>query len=172
MPGPLETHDLRHTGTADKRVHNQKAKWSHGGRPALAHPGLFHDLPSTRPAKPESTVLGRRQRTRNIQHIETAAKIDLRKDVREALDAGTSEPSAGDYYDLAEFQDEAVAHPYEVNGETIFKNMVDKAIEKFEIKETEKLVKEYEFITRESEISIGYLAADDDDFELVDRYQL
>jgi hypothetical protein len=123
--------------------------------------------------------VNRRERTRDTQHTVTAAKIDLRHDVREALDAGTSDSSgaedhtnpAADATVIGDYPNETVAHPYEVTGETIFKDMVDKAVEKFEIKETEKLVKEYEFITRESELSIGYLA-DDDDFELVDRYQL
>jgi hypothetical protein len=179
MSGSFDTHDLRQAGTAAKRVHNHKAKWSHGGRPARCHPGIFDDLPITRPAKPEPSSVNRRERTRDTQHTVTAAKIDLRHDVREALDAGTSDSSgaedhtnpAADATVIGDFLDETVAHPYEVTGETIFKDMVDKAVEKFEIKETEKLVKEYEFITRESELSIGYLA-DDDDFELVDRYQL
>ncbi|KAL3463610.1 hypothetical protein BJX64DRAFT_117343 [Aspergillus heterothallicus] len=183
MSGSFDTHDLRQAGTAAKRAHNQKAKWSYGGRPAHCHPDLFVNHPITRPAKPESDTWSRRERTRSTQHTVTAAKIDLRNDVREALDSGTSESSgAEDYSDpsadatvIGDFQDDAAvtagAHPYEVTGETIFKDMVDKAVEKFEIKETEKLVKEYEVITRDSEISLGYLA-DDDDFELVDRYQL
>ncbi|KAL2850637.1 hypothetical protein BJY01DRAFT_245337 [Aspergillus pseudoustus] len=180
MSGSFDAHDLRQAGTAAKRVHNQKAKWTYGGRPARCHTGVSDNFPITRPAKPELDILGRRWQRQRTQHTVTAAKIDLHNDVREALDAGTSESSGTeDHHDPAadatvirEFQDEAAAsaHPYEVTGETIFKDMVDKAVEKYETKETEKLVKEYEVITRESEISIGYLA--DDDFELVDRYQL
>ncbi|KAI9375530.1 hypothetical protein BJX61DRAFT_117244 [Aspergillus egyptiacus] len=181
MSGSLDTNDLRQAATAAKRAHNQKAKWVYGGRTA---PGrvysILADLPVTRPAKPHSESRRRRRQERacNVHNHFTAAKINFRDDVQEALDVATSDSSGlEDHCDAdanvredSPEQDDA-ALLYEVSGETVFKDVVDKAVEKFETKETEKLVKEYEFITTESEIAIGYLA-DDDDFELVDHVHL
>lgn len=172
--------DLRQAGTAAKRVYDKKAKWVHGGR--TSRPGvvtLDGILPITRPAKPESTSWNKRQRVRDAQRGSTTAKIDFHNDVREALDDATSDSSAvedrGDLVVSTTIPE--VCHGsgpvdlYEVSGQTLFNDMIDKAVEKFETKETEKLVKEYEFITRESEISTGYLA-DEDEFELVDHVKL
>ncbi|KAL2832550.1 hypothetical protein BDW59DRAFT_106000 [Aspergillus cavernicola] len=181
MSGSIDTHDLRQAGTAAKRAHDQKAKWVYGGR--TARHGLdpvISNLPITRPAKPQSKYWSRRERGRDAQHHFTAAKVDFRNDVREALDLGTSDSSGVEDHGYPAIaanipgnvqQQDVVTHPYEVSGQTVFNSVVDQAVEKFETKETEKLVKEYEFITRESEISIGYLA-DEDDFELVDHVQL
>ncbi|KAL5045897.1 hypothetical protein BDW71DRAFT_72393 [Aspergillus fruticulosus] len=201
MSGSFGNSDLRQAGTAAKRVHDHKAKWVHGGR--SARPGaatLNGVLPITRPAKQQSyvslkipfkwcvsamlnerrTSWNRRQRVRDAQHNSTLAKVDFRKDVREALDEAASESSGvEDHGDLAVaatvpevfHADLGPVDLYEVLGEAQFNDVVDKAVEKFEIKETEKLVKEYEFITRDSEVSIGYLA-DEDEFELVDHVKL
>ncbi|OJJ06689.1 hypothetical protein ASPVEDRAFT_46044 [Aspergillus versicolor CBS 583.65] len=172
--------DLRQAGTAAKRVYDKKAKWVHGGR--TSRPGVITldgVLPITRPAKQESTSWNKRQRERDAQRGSTTRKIDFHNDVREALDDATSDSSAvedrGDPVvatTVAEVcHGDGVADPYEVSGQTLFNDMIDKAVEKFERKETEKLVKEYEFITRESEIATGYLA-DEDEFELVDHVKL
>lgn len=96
------------------------------------------------------------------------------------LDTGTSDSSSGEEVEesvavekdpevMIVDQDETV-HPYEVAGQTILSDAVNKAVEKYETKETEKLVKEYEIVSHESEMETGYLA--DDDFELVDHVQL
>ncbi|KAL2868943.1 uncharacterized protein BJX67DRAFT_30007 [Aspergillus lucknowensis] len=181
MSGSFDTHDLRQAGTAAKRAYNHKAKWRHGGRTANIRFNSPTD-PITRPAKPPVYV---KLWTRIDRECDTneklgQAKIDLRSDVREALESGSSDNSSvedrGERVGAPIIADDSqvedgVTHLYEVSGETMFRNVVDKAIERFETKETEKLAKEYEFITRESEISIGYLA-DEDDFELVDHVQL
>ncbi|KAL4877755.1 hypothetical protein BJY04DRAFT_122462 [Aspergillus karnatakaensis] len=180
MSGSFDKQDLRQAGTAAKRVHDHKAKWVYGGRTARAGHTLYDStLPITRPAKPQTKSWSRRDRTRDAHHNVTLAKIDFRSDVAEALDINTSDSSADDHSDpvvaanipeVFQGQDDPVGL-YGAAGEMLFKDAVDKAVEKFEVKETEKLVKEYEFITRESEISIGYLA-DEDDFELVDHVSL
>ncbi|KAL4814973.1 hypothetical protein BDW67DRAFT_80846 [Aspergillus spinulosporus] len=179
MSGSFDNSDLRQAGTAAKRVHDHKAKWVHGGR--SARPGTATSngvLPITRPAKQQSTSWNRRQRVRDAQHSSTLAKVDFRNDVREALDEATSESSGVEDHDVLAvaatipevYHAEGPVDLYEVSGETLFNDVVDKAVEKFEIKETEKLVKEYEFITRDHELSIGYLA--DEEFELVDHVKL
>ncbi|KAL4787140.1 hypothetical protein BJX76DRAFT_41371 [Aspergillus varians] len=178
MSGSFDRQDLRQAGTAAKRVHDQKAKWVHGGRSRPGVVSLDNALPITRPAKPQTTA-SRRQRARDTQHSSTLAKVNFQNDVREALDEGTSDSSAGedrgDYAVTAAIPevsyDGGAVTVYEVSGETLFNDVIDKAVEKFETKETEKLVKEYEFVTRESEIAIGYLA-DEDEFELVDHVNL
>ncbi|KAL4735830.1 hypothetical protein BDV11DRAFT_208175 [Aspergillus similis] len=186
MSGSFDNSDLRQAGTAAKRVHDHKAKWVHGGR--SARPGAATPngaAPITRPAKQQSqanerrTSWNRRQRVRDAQHSSTLAKVDFRNDVREALDEATSESSGVEDHDVLAvaatipevYHAEGPVDLYEVSGETLFNDVVDKAVEKFEIKETEKLVKEYEFVTRDNELSVGYFA-DEDEFELVDHVKL
>ncbi|KAL4949532.1 hypothetical protein BDW69DRAFT_72892 [Aspergillus filifer] len=180
MSGSFDNSDLRQAGTAAKRVHNQKAKWVHGGRSARSGGEHFDasGLPVSRPAKPYSNAWVRKYRTREFQHNSTLAKANFRKDVQEALGEGTSDSSASESTDVAVattvpevYREDGPVNLYESTGETVFNDVIDKAVEKFETKETEKIVKEYEFITRESEVSIGYLA-DEDDFEFVDHVKL
>lgn len=124
-----------------------------------------------------STSWNRQQHVQNAQRNSNLSKVDFRNDVREALKDGTSDSSAVEDNDLSvtaaipELSQQDGPLMYDISGQTIFNDMVDKAVEKFEVKETEKLAKEYEIITRESEISIGYLA-DEDEFELVDHVKL
>ncbi|KAL4940172.1 hypothetical protein BDV06DRAFT_24722 [Aspergillus oleicola] len=180
MSGSFDNSDLRQAGTAAKRVHNQKAKWVHGGRSARSGCELLNTngLTAARPAKQYSNSWTRRHRAREFQHNSTLAKVNFRNDVQEALGEGTSDSSAGEGANVAVvttvpevYREDGPASLYEATGETVFNDMIDKAVEKFETKETEKIVKEYEFITRESEVSIGYLA-DEDDFEFVDHVKL
>jgi hypothetical protein len=122
----------------------------------------------------------KRSNQHNLNQLARYSRISLHHDIQEILDTGTSDSSSGEEVEepVAVEKDPKVIIvdedenpiPYEVSGETILSDAVNKAMEKYETKETEKLVKEYEIVSHESEMGTGYLA--DDDFELVDHVQL
>ncbi|KAF7128402.1 hypothetical protein CNMCM5793_003132 [Aspergillus hiratsukae] len=175
--------DLRRAGTEAKRQHDRKAKWAYGGRCALPRQNMVAPfLPITRPAKPLHRHLPviKRSNQHNLNQLARYSRVSLHHDIQEILDSGTSDSSSGDEVvepvavekspEVIIVDEEETPHPYEVSGQTILSDAVNKAVEKFETKETEKLVKEYEIVSHESEMGTGYLA--DDDFELVDHVQL
>ncbi|PYH49764.1 uncharacterized protein BP01DRAFT_361798 [Aspergillus saccharolyticus JOP 1030-1] len=174
--------DMRRADKEAKRAHDHKAKWAYGTRRARHIPEpLSSTLPFTRPAMPITHSMNftralQFNRKSQTNHLASDAKIALRADVREALESGPSD-SSGDDVDapgsISKAQEEledkdGSLHDYDISGQTILSDAVSKAIEKFEVKETEKIIKTYEIISRESETAIGYLA-DDDDFEMVDH---
>lgn len=72
---------------------------------------------------------------------------------------------------------EAALDPYEavgaVAGQMVLSAAVSRAVERYETKETERIVKEYEFITPESEATgpgsdVSADSSVDDDFELIE----
>ncbi|OJJ50692.1 hypothetical protein ASPZODRAFT_126614 [Penicilliopsis zonata CBS 506.65] len=172
-------HDLRRDAKEAKRNHDHKAKWALGGRPAEARGNVFHgqEKPITRPTKPVSSHWCRQHNEKFFNHLANTARIALSREVEEALssDSSSDETVTEPNSIRPVFQDpqeEDLIHPYETSGQTILSAAVNKAVERFETKETERLVKEYEFVSCESEAQIGggYLA--DDDFEFVDLIHL
>lgn len=113
----------------------------------------------------------------NLNFLARGTKIALRQDVREILnDKNNSDDSDSSVDDKAHEPAGAVLLedgesdeplPYEESGQTVLCDAVDKAVEKFETKETEKLVREYEVVGSEA-TETGMGVAVDDGFELVE----
>jgi hypothetical protein len=103
--------------------------------------------------------------TRNANHTH------FRNDVKEALSSDSSsdettvahESAAPDTFLIL---DDIPA--YAISGNTVLATAVSKAEVKYENKVTEKLAKEYEFVSREDDHATGYVA-DVDDFEIIDH---
>ena len=57
-------------------------------------------------------------------------------------------------------------------GEHLLSAALTKAVERFEIKQTEKLALEYEFIDERESVGADGYTADEDDYEFVDRVNL
>ena len=113
----------------------------------------------------------------NLNLLARGTKIALRQDVREILNdknnSDDSDSSVGDEACepagtvLLEDGESDDPLPYEESGQTVLCDAVDKAVEKFETKETEKLVREYEVVGSEA-TETGMGVAVDDGFELVE----
>ncbi|OXV07587.1 hypothetical protein Egran_04650 [Elaphomyces granulatus] len=169
----LPTSDLRRNGKEAKRDHDHRAKWALGAREkAPAGNGS-----PVRPQNPTGSSVLRRYVQGNINRLEREAKFVLRHDVDEILTQGVSDSSADETASVTQadeptrsLEDDAL-FSFEASGNGIFSSAVSKAVEKFETKETEKLVKEYEFVFEEDDPSIGYVA-DEDDFEIVGHVEL
>jgi hypothetical protein len=128
----------------------------------------------------------------NLKHNEnrksTAQKTTIARKVfrNEVLDTGvgSSDSSAGeeDARDTspAPVPDAEIMYSYDAahgpgRGTDVLSHAVTKAVQHYEKKVTEKLIKEYELVDNGRELADGYTAdadADEDDFEMVDHASL
>ncbi|WEW59172.1 hypothetical protein PRK78_004641 [Emydomyces testavorans] len=173
---------MRRNATQSKRDHNRKAKWAHGSRPGFGQG--WESYTSVRPVIPQAKSQHDRQYHTYIIKRKSLPSKNTRSYFRSVYDEGMKEAS-----DLSDSLNDDVPDPsspadmrevfYSFDassgpraGEHLFSAALNKAVERFEFKETEKLVREYEFIEeRESADSEGY-TADDDDYEMVDHATL
>lgn len=95
---------------------------------------------------------------------------DFRHDVKEALGSDSSSDETIVAHESAAPDASAVDDipAYAISGNTILASAVSKAEVKYENKVTEKLAKEYEFVSHEDDNATGYVA-DVDDFEIIDH---
>jgi len=156
-----------------KREMDQKHKWALGeGLSSRGQPGK-------RPAKPSSTNYTKTVR-REVEFQQNKAmhnaKVTRKRDPVFDTDNSASDTSAED--DVTEASaarepDAGYTYSYDAargpgKGSQILGLALAKAIENFETKATEKLVKEeYEVVSPEREEPLMGYAADEDDFELL-----
>lgn len=114
----------------------------------------------------------------NINQLARGVKTAFRHEVIDELGSGPSDSSAEeDIKEASAAPQLDIMYSYDAahgpgRGSQILGMALARAVEKFETKETEKLVKEYEFVGKENDaIGDGYVA-DDDDFEIIDRASL
>lgn len=174
MARPTDIHQSSKDGNELKRYHKHKAKWAYGVRPLPGRRIISGDscrpVPHGRnrstlfPLPPRRTV-GRR-------------KAGIRDDVNDGV-------SAHEYCDI----DATFVHPESTpaddpnlfysfdamrspgHGEHILSVALARAMDRFEVKETEKVVREYEIVEYDegSEDGVSDVAsADEDGFEVVD----
>ena len=111
----------------------------------------------------------------------TIARKVFRNEVLET-GVGSSDSSAGEEEvrdaAAAPVPDAEVMYSYDAKagpgrGTDILSHAVTKAVQRYENKVTEKLVKEYEFVDSDKDLGGGYAAdADEDDFEMIDHANL
>ncbi|EED14300.1 conserved hypothetical protein [Talaromyces stipitatus ATCC 10500] len=174
--------DLRRSATGVKRVHNHKAKWAHGARQYGQQASSFDKWTKDsagpvrlRPVPPTSSATQsvlRRYNESTIRSARNANDTYFQHDVKEALTSDSSSDETTILHESAAPDNMAIVDDdisaYAISGNNILAIAVSKAEVKYENKVTEKLAKEYEFVSREDDHVTGYIA-DVDDFEIIDH---
>ncbi|EUC34521.1 hypothetical protein COCVIDRAFT_28423 [Bipolaris victoriae FI3] len=159
------TSDLRSSAREFNRDKNSRAKWAHG---QSFGPGRREEDGKPRPAKP-------------FPHIKASsfspmkARSTFHKDMASASDESSADEDV-DHPSAAPAPDADIAYSYDAargpsHGSQILNYALDKAVERFETKETEKLVKnEYEVLDIDDDIprTKRRVAPEDEEYEFVD----
>jgi len=190
----LSAGDLRSVAKEYQRDRNHNAKWARGFAPAAGkrctHTNVFEvDACTECAVRPQHRDEDRRngRHYADLKHNwnkkATGQKTTLARKVfrNEVLDTGvaSSDSSAGEEEirdaAAAPIPDAEIMYSYDAasgpgEGTDILSHAITKAVQRYENKVTEKLVKEYEFVDNGKELGDGYTAdADDDDFEMIDH---
>lgn len=183
---PLPTSDLRSNSREAKRDRASKSKWAKGGRPApgrhCPHSAFEHCDCAARPTIHDpmiNTVLRRREVGHNMGKFVKGDKAAMRLDIGDELANNTTSDSSADeeVKDASAAPEPDIMYSYDAKdgpgrGSGILSQAITKAVERFENKETERLVnKEYDVIDgydQEKDVVGGY-DADEDEFEMVEK---
>jgi len=184
----LPTSDLRSEAKQYQRDRNHNAKWAQGFAPApgktcphLVTPHL--EACEECAARPRLLDRGSRHFKGQPAHKATARKA-IRNEVYAASDnvTGPSDSSAEEEEwkeaSTAPASDADIMYSYDAatgpgRGSDILSTAVSRAVDRYETKVTDKLVKEYEFVDCSKDNGDGYAAdADEDDFEVIDHNTL
>lgn len=148
-----------------KRDSDRRHKWALGAWNSTTNPGLSRTTPVTplsskvKTAVRRSTFTHSRKPQIRLNADISASDSSAEEDVQEASAAPA--PDAGITYSY-----DAVRGPG--HGSEILSLAINKAVERFETKVTEKLVKdEYEVVGKETNVGNDGYMADEDEFELV-----
>jgi len=191
-PIKISTADLRSASKEYQRDRNHNAKWARGfttapGKRCLHIDNYGFDACTECGVRPQhrdgDRRCGRHFSSHNGNRKSIAQKATIARKVfrNELSDTGIgSSDSSGSEEECREAVAAAAADPevmysYDAThgpgkGTDILSHAVTKAVQRYETKVTEKLVKEYEFVDSGREFADGYNAdADEDDFEMIDH---
>ncbi|KAK3171820.1 hypothetical protein OEA41_003904 [Lepraria neglecta] len=153
-----------------KRELDHKHKWALGDGP------ITQGHPSRRPAKPSANPYKKHEVEFQQNKAIHMAKMSRKRDPVFDTDTSTSDSSAEeDVKEASAAPEPDAGYTYSFDaprgpskGSQILGMALAKAVDKFETKATEKLIKEeYEVIAKEKEDAHTGYAADEDDFELI-----
>ncbi|KAF1921219.1 hypothetical protein BDU57DRAFT_509906 [Ampelomyces quisqualis] len=168
MSDQTYTNDLRSDAKEFNRDKNSRVKWAHGPsfgpgrREGEARPRPARVVPSTRVAYPG----------------QMKARTALNKDMAYASGESSADEDI-EHPSIAPAPDAEVAYSFDAtrgpsHGSQILNHALEKAIEKYEIKETDKLIKnEYEVLEADAEMLSPLpkkrnVAPEDEDYYFVD----